>query len=257
MGGIFSRSIIIGLLSIFATSIKIQKQRSSESHARSLLNRLNGSSSGATNLSLRSGEASAIEDNTNQSSIENSKFVALSGGVNQSGTILKGDSSGQTATAGKHDLQVEGPLARGRGSNSAVSILNSLGGRAVSTTMTRGGSQIASDDTAGTETRETATINEIDGLGTATTTSDNTGSIEVDDYQALGAQSGAAETNLVVDEGYGNSEIADEHSMDMDTDDVKASTYSSSSGQVEINGTGNAQVISDKSNTIDIMKRLR
>jgi hypothetical protein len=258
MGSLFSRTIIvIGFMSLIVNSLKIQKQLNARNQARSLLNRLIGSSSGATNLKLSSGEASAIEDNTNQSSLENSKFVALSGGVNQSGLLLKGNSSGQTATAGNHDVQVEDDIAIAKGSNAAVSIINSLRGNSLSTSLTKGGSQITSDNTAATETRETATISEINGIGNATTTSDSSGSLQIDESQASGDQSGTTETVLEVEEGSGNSEIADEHSMDIESEGLKASTFSSSSGQVQINGSGTAQILSNNSNKIDIFKRLR
>ena len=250
MGSLFTRSVFtLFLLAHFINSIKIK-----QNGAKSLLSRLTGSSAGVLNLNLKSGEANAIEENNSDSSLKNSRISVLFANKNKSGLLLRGNANGKTATTSDHDVEIEGSKAKTKSSNSAATVLESLGGKGAATSLTTGGTNLASDASEATEKREAATISELEGLGTTSTASETKGVLVESPLGTSGLQSGNTESKMNVEEGIGNTETANEHQMKLDTLEAKATTLSSSSSSVEILGKGSADTMCDLSNSIDLPK---
>jgi hypothetical protein len=250
MGSLITRSVItIYFFAHFINSIKLN-----QNDAKSLLSRISGSSAGVTNVKLKSGEATAIEENNSDSSLKNGKISALLAKKNQSGLLLRGSASGKTATTSDHEAEVDGSKAKTKSSNSAATILESLGGKGAATSLTTGGTNLQSDDSEATEKRETATISELEGLGTASTGGDTKGVLLESPLGTSGLQSGNNESKMNVEEGAGNTETANENQMKLNTLAAKASTLSSSSSSVGILGNGNADTMSAHTNSIDLAK---
>jgi len=173
---------------------------------------------------------------------------------NKSGLLLRGNANGKTATTSDHEVEIDGSFAKTKSSNSAASILESLGGKGAATSLTTGGTNLASDVSEATEKREAATISELQGIGTTSTATESKGVLTESPLGTSGLQSSNTESKMNIEEGIGNSETANENQMKLDTLGAKATTLSSSSSSVEISGSGCADTMSDLCNSIDLSK---
>ena len=252
MGGLFTKAFIISF-TIFslASSIRItQGPNKRLNQALSLLSKINGGSSGGLALNSILGQSTGIEQNSNNSSQANKNISALLSSMNQSGLILSGSSSGHTATSGDNVNVLAGLFAGIKSTNSAVSVLNSTGGQAASTTDTTARASISTADINATQNTENVGVSELQGQGNATTATINNQSLQVGPTQTAGSQGSDTASDLTVDDGAGNLQTASGSQMNVVTPNVSASMSSSSSSTVQIIGSGTANTTTSNSNNI-------